>query len=87
MSCEEFLEDPYKLPETENEGKCGHLSIFASLGTSRDTVFHSDRKTFPETHFENEKPNNSHTHKNKIKRIIIKRKKTPKFLYWFITIL
>lgn len=50
---------------TQNEGKCGCLSIFVLFGSSRDTVFHNDRKTFPEIHLENEKPNNSYTHKNK----------------------
>lgn len=64
MSCEEFLEDPYRLLDTQNKGKRGCLGIFVSFGSSRDIVFHNDRKTFPETHFENEKPNNSYTHKN-----------------------
>ena len=58
MSCEEFLEDPYRLLETQHDGKCGCPSIFVLFGSSRDTVFHDDRKTFPEIHFENEKPNN-----------------------------
>lgn len=71
-SCEEFLVAPYRLLETQNKGKRGNLSMIYLFGSSRDTVFHNDRKTFSETHFQNEKPNNLYTQKNK--NIFLKKK-------------
>lgn len=53
MSWEEFLEGPCSLPVTQNEGKCGPLSICILFCSNRDAVFHNNRKSSLEIDFPN----------------------------------